>query len=143
MGITTFRRPSARVAVVIIAVIAYFVLSFRIYDLADGLVEDVLAALLFVLLAVAVLQTWRLAVVVRSDGVLVRNSWRDQFLRWDDIQGIDHEQSRIQRVSILMNDGRVVQCEAMRGWATKDEPHAKALVQAVTERLAAREQQAG
>ena len=142
MGITTFRRPSARVAVVIIAVIAYFVLSFRIYDLADGLVEDFLAALLFALLAVAVIQTWRLAVVVRSDGVLVRNSWRDQFLRWDDIQGIDHEQSRIQRVSILMNDGRVVQCEAMRGWATRNEPHAKALVQAVTERLAAREQQA-
>ncbi|MEU3646531.1 PH domain-containing protein [Lentzea sp. NPDC034063] len=143
MGVTTFRRPSARVAVVIIAVVVYFVLSFRIYDQTEGLAEYALTGLLFGLLSVAVIQTWRLAVVVRSDGVLVRNSWRDQFLRWDDIQGIDHEQSRIQRVSILMTDGRVVQCEAMRGWATKDEPHAKALVQAVTERLAAREQQAG
>ncbi|MFJ8960350.1 PH domain-containing protein [Lentzea sp. NPDC102401] len=142
MGVTTFRRPSARVAVVIIAVVAYFVLSFRIYDLVDGLAEDLLAALLFGLLAAMVIQTWRLAVIVRSDGVLVRNSWRDQFLRWDDIQGIDHEQSRVQRVSILMTDGRVVPCDAMRGWATRDEPHAKALVQAVTERLAAREQQA-
>ena len=143
MGITTFRRPSARVAVVIIAVIAYFVLSFRIYDLADGLVEDFLAALLFALLAVAVIQTWRLAVVLKPDGVLVRNSWRDRFLPWDEIRGIDRESGRIQRVSFLMADGRVVPCDAMRGWASRDEPHATALVQAVTARLAARGQQAG
>jgi hypothetical protein len=128
---------------VIISVVVYFVLAFRIDGLADGLTQHALTGLLLGLLVATVLQTWRLAVVVRSDGVLVRNSWRDQFLRWDDIQGIDHEQGRIQRVSILMTDGRVVHCEAMRGWATRDEPHAKALVQAVNERLAAREQQAG
>ncbi|MFJ5987995.1 PH domain-containing protein [Lentzea sp. NPDC092896] len=143
MGVTTFRRPALRVSVLVISVLGYFVLAFRIYDVADGLAANALLGLLIGLLTAAVIQTWRLAVVVRSDGVLVRNSWRDQFLRWDDIHGIDHEKGRIQRVSILMTDGRVVQCEAMRGWATKDEPHAKALVQAVTERLAAREQQAG
>ena len=143
MGITTFRRPSTRIAVLVISVVVYFVLAFRIYESSTGLAQNALVGLLVGLLTAAVIQTWRLAVVVRSDGVLVRNSWRDQFLRWDDIQGIDHEQGRIQRVSILMTDGRVVQCEAMRGWATKDEPHAKALVQADNERLATREQQAG
>ncbi|WP_330271934.1 PH domain-containing protein [Lentzea sp. NBC_00516] len=143
MGPTTFRRQSIRVSVVIISVVVYFVLYFRIYESGTGLAKNVLVGLLVGLLTATVIQTWRLAVVVRSDGLLVRNSWRDQFLRWDDIQGIDHERGRMQRVSILMTDGRVVPCDAMRGWATRDEPHAKALVQAVTERLAAREQQAG
>ena len=142
MGITTFRRPSIRVAVLVISVIVYFVLSFRIYEFGTGLAQNALLGLLFGLLTVAVLQTWRLAVVVRSDGVLVRNSWRDQFLRWDDIRGIDRESGRMVRVSCLMADGRVVQCDAMRGWAFGDEPHSKALVEAVTARLAAREQQA-
>jgi hypothetical protein len=143
MGITTFRRPSIRIAVLIISVVVYFVLTFRIYDGTTGLAQDVLVGLIFGLLTATVIQTWRLAVVVRSDGVLVRNSWRDQFLRWDDIRGIDHEAGRMQRVSFLMADGRVVPCDAMRGWTFGDEPNAKALVEAVTERLAAREQQAG
>jgi hypothetical protein len=142
MGTTTFRRPSARVAVVIISVVSYFVLAFRIGEFADGLTEDVLIGLLAGLMVAAVFQTWRLAVVLRSDGVLVRNSWRDRFLPWDGIRGIDREPGRIQRVSFLMADGRVVPCDAMRGWASRDEPHAKALVQAVTARLAAQEKQA-
>ncbi|WP_045318493.1 PH domain-containing protein [Lentzea aerocolonigenes] len=142
MGPTTFRRPSARVAIVIISVVVYFVLAFRIDEFADGLTQNVLTGLLVSLLAAMVVQTWRLAVVLRSDGVLVRNSWRDRFLPWDEIRGIDREPSRIQRVSFLMADGRVVPCDAMRGWASRDEPHAKALVEAVTARLAAQEQQA-
>ena len=142
MGPTTFRRPSARVAIVIISVVVYFLLAFRIDEFADGLVQNVLTGLLVGLLAALVIQTWRLAVVLRSDGVLVRNSWRDRFLPWDEIRGIDREPGRIQRVSFLMADGRVVPCDAMRGWASRDEPHAKALVQAVTARLAAQEQEA-
>jgi Bacterial PH domain len=142
MGPITFRRPSVRVAIVIISVVVYFVLLFRIDEFADGLTRDVLTGLVFGLLVALVTQTWRLAVVLRSDGVLVRNSWRDQFLRWEEIRGIDREPGRIQRVSFLMADGRAVPCDAMRGWASRDEPHAKALVQAVTARLAAQEQQA-
>ncbi|KJK33085.1 hypothetical protein UK23_47660 [Lentzea aerocolonigenes] len=126
----------------IISVVVYFVLAFRIDEFADGLTQNVLTGLLVSLLAAMVVQTWRLAVVLRSDGVLVRNSWRDRFLPWDEIRGIDREPSRIQRVSFLMADGRVVPCDAMRGWASRDEPHAKALVEAVTARLAAQEQQA-
>jgi hypothetical protein len=142
MGTTTFRRPSARVAAVIISVVAYFVLAFRIDEFADGPTQSVLTGLLGGVLVALVIQTWRLAVVLRSDGVLVRNSWRDRFLPWDEIRGIDREPGRIQRVSFLMADGRVVPCDAMRGWASHDEPHAKALIQAVTARLAAQEQQA-
>ena len=127
----------------IISVVVYFVLAFRIDEFADGLTQNVLTGLLVGLLVAMVVQTWRLAVVVRPDGVLVRKSWRDRFLRWDEIRGIDLESGRIQRVSFLMADGRVVPCDAMRGWAFREEPHAKALVQAVTARLAAREQQAG
>ncbi|HUQ57550.1 PH domain-containing protein [Lentzea sp.] len=143
MGTTTFRRPSTRVAVLIISVIAYLVLVFQIEELVDGPVQNVLIGLLIGLLVMAVLQTWRLAVVLRPDGVLVRNSWRDRFLPWNEIRGIDHEASHIQRVSFLMADGRVVPCDAMRGWAFGDEPNAKALVQAVTTRLADQEQQTG
>ena len=137
---TTFRRPSARVAAVIIAVLCYPLLAWRIAEFTDGLVASVLMGLLAALLVLTVVQTWRFAVVLRPDGVLVRNSWRDHFLPWDEIRGIDRERTgRIQRVSFLMADGRVVPCDAMRGWASADEPHAKALVQAVTERLAAQE----
>jgi len=143
MGTTTFRRPSTRVTAVIILAVAYFILVFRIAEFADGLTRYVLTGLLGALIVASVFQTWRLAVVLKPDGVLVRNSWRDRFLPWDEIRGIDRESGRIQRVSFLMADGRVVPCDAMRGWASRDEPHATALVQAVTARLAARGQQAG
>ena len=126
----------------IISVFVYFILMFRIDEFADGLTENVLTGLLVGLLVAMVVQTWRLAVVLRPDGVLVRNSWRDRFLPWEEIRGIDREPGRIQRVSFLMVDGRVMPCDAMRGWASRDEPHATALVEAVTARLATQEQQA-
>ena len=137
---TTFRRRSARVAVVIIAVFAYPLLAWRVGEFADGIAETGLLGLLAGLVVAAVFQTWRLGVVLRPDGVLVRNSWRDHFLPWAEIKGIDRELTgRIQRVSFLMGDGRVVPCDAMRGWASAEEPTATALVLAVTERLAAQE----
>lgn len=112
-------------------------------EFADGPAQNVLTGALVGLLLTLVIQTWRLAVVLRPDGVLVRNSWHDRFLPWDEIRGIDREQGRIQRVSFLMVDGRVVSCDAMRGQTSRDEPHATALVQAVNARLAAQGQQAG
>jgi hypothetical protein len=79
---TAFRRPSTRVAAVIIFLLCYPVLAWRIAEFADGLTESLLLGLLAVLLVAAVVQTWRFAVVLRPDGVLVRNSWRDHYLPW-------------------------------------------------------------
>ncbi|MFI6098502.1 PH domain-containing protein [Lentzea sp. NPDC051213] len=139
---TTFRRPSARLTAVIIFVIAYPLVSWRITQNVDAPFDSILIGLFAALVVAGLWQTWRLAVTLRPDGVLVRNSWRDHYLPWADIRGIDLESSRIQRVSFLMSDGRVVPCDAMRGWAFGDEPHSRALVQAVTERLAAQERRA-
>ncbi|NGY65148.1 hypothetical protein G7043_40205 [Lentzea sp. NEAU-D13] len=60
-------------------------------------------------------ERFRYFLVTEAGRVLVRNSWHDRFLPWDEIRGVDREQGRIQRVSFLMGDGRVVSCDAMRG----------------------------